>query len=126
MIVRDGDIATTGAFSAAHDLAIDLIRQHGGDRIARATSQVTLVPDHRHSQAPFVDDALRPVGAATFVDDVQRWLRSHLAEPYDLPELAAAFHVSTRTLLRRFASATGGSPLGLPAGGPCHRGQAAP
>lgn len=111
LIVRDGDIATTGAFSAAHDLALELIRHHGGDPVARVTSQVTLVADHRYSQAPFVDDALRPVAAATLVDDVQRWLRSRLAEPYDLPGLAAAFHVSTRTLLRRFAAATGGSPL---------------
>jgi transcriptional regulator GlxA family with amidase domain len=111
LIVRDGNVATTGAFSAAQDLALDLIRHHGGERVARVTSQVTLVPDHRHSQAPFVDDALRPVAATTFVDDVQRWLRTHLAEPYDLPGLAAAFHVSTRTLLRRFAAGTGGSPL---------------
>ncbi len=111
LIVRDGRVATTGAFSAAHDLALDLIRHHGGERIARTTSQVTLVPDNRHSQASFVDDALRPVTATTFVDDVQRWLRTHLAERYDLPKLAATFHVSTRTLLRRFVSATGRSPL---------------
>ncbi|GAB3864731.1 AraC family transcriptional regulator [Micromonospora andamanensis] len=111
LIVRDGRFATAGAFSAAHDLALDLIRRHGGERIARATSQVTLIPDTRHSQAPYVEDTLRPVTATTFVDDVQRWLRTHLADRYDLAALAAAFHVSTRTLLRRFASATDSSPL---------------
>jgi transcriptional regulator GlxA family with amidase domain len=111
LIVRDGDIATTGAFSAAHDLALDLIRRHGGARIARATSQVTLVAETRHSQAPYVEDALRPVRAATFTDDVKRHLRAHLAERYDLTALAAAFHVSSRTLLRRFAAEAGGSPL---------------
>jgi transcriptional regulator GlxA family with amidase domain len=109
--VRDGRFATTGAFSAAHDLALDLIRRHGGDRIAQATSQVTLVPDTRHSQAPYIENTLRPVAATTFVDDVQRWLRAHLADRYDLAALAATFHVSTRTLLRRFASATDSSPL---------------
>ncbi|GAA1363849.1 GlxA family transcriptional regulator [Catellatospora chokoriensis] len=111
LVVRDGRFATAGAFSAAHDLALDLVRRHGGDRVARATSQVTLVPDTRHSQAPYVEDTLRPVAATTFADDVQRWLRAHLADRYDLAVLAAAFHVSTRTLLRRFAAATGGSPL---------------
>jgi len=92
-------------------LALDLVRRHGGDRIARATSRVTLVADSRHSQAPFVENTLRPVTATTFVDDVQRWLRAHLAERYDLAALAATFHVSTRTLLRRFAATTGGAPL---------------
>ncbi len=111
LIVRDGRFATSGAFSAAHDLALDLIRRHGGDRVARATSRVTLVAESRHSQAPFVEDTLRPVSATTFVDDVRRWLRAHLAERYDLAVLAATFHVSTRTLLRRFA-ASGDSPLG--------------
>ncbi len=35
----------------------------------------------------------------------------HLAEPYELGRLAGAFHVSTRTLLRRFRAETGESPL---------------
>jgi transcriptional regulator GlxA family with amidase domain len=111
LIVRDGRFATTGAFSAANDLALDLIRRHGGAAVARATSQITLVPESRHSQAPYVDDALRPVTATTFVDDVHRWLRAHLADRYDLAALAATFHVSSRTLLRRFAAETDSSPL---------------
>jgi transcriptional regulator GlxA family with amidase domain len=111
LIVRDGHCATTGAFSAAHDLALDLIRRHGGERIARATSQVTLVSDTRHSQAPYVEDALRPIAATTFIDEVRAWLRGHLADRYDLAVLADAFHVSARTLLRRFADGTAGSPL---------------
>ena len=111
LIVRDGDIATTGAFSAAHDLALDLARRHGGERIARATAQVTLVPDARNSQAPYVDDTLRPVHAASFADDVKNHLRTHLTDRYDLAALAATFHVSSRTLLRRFAAETGSSPL---------------
>jgi AraC-like DNA-binding protein len=34
-----------------------------------------------------------------------------LAEPYDLAVLAQAFHVSARTMLRRFGDETGQSPL---------------
>jgi transcriptional regulator GlxA family with amidase domain len=111
LIVRDGRFATAGAFSAANDLCLDLIRRHGGDHVARATSRVTLIPEARHSQAPYVENTLRPVTATTFVDEVQRWLRGHLADRSDLAALAATFHVSTRTLLRRFASATDSSPL---------------
>jgi transcriptional regulator GlxA family with amidase domain len=112
MVLHDGRFSTAGAFSAAYDLALDVVRRHGGDPLARAVSAVTLVSDSRRSQAPYVDDALLPVPPASFADDVKRRLRGQLHERYDLSALAAAFHVSTRTLLRRFAAATGGrSPL---------------
>jgi transcriptional regulator GlxA family with amidase domain len=112
VVVRDGRVATTGAFSAAYDLAMELVHRHGGPRVARITSRVTLVPATRTTQAPYVEEALLPVSAPSFADDVQAWLRAHLAERYDLAALAAAFHVSTRTMLRRFAAGTGGdSPL---------------
>ena len=52
-----------------------------------------------------------PVQHTGFGDDVQRWLRTHLAEKYDLTKLAQEFKVSTRTLLRRFSADTGQSPL---------------
>lgn len=42
---------------------------------------------------------------------MQRYLDQHLAQPYSLPELAERFHVSTRTLLRRYKADTGESPL---------------
>ena len=38
---------------------------------------------------------------------------SRLTETYDLERLAQAFHVSTRTLLRRVKAQTGDSPLAL-------------
>ncbi|OQQ33654.1 AraC family transcriptional regulator [Prescottella equi] len=57
LIVTDGTITTTAAFSAALDLATALVREHLGD------------------------------------------------------DVAGAFHVSTRTLLRRFRAETGESPL---------------
>jgi transcriptional regulator GlxA family with amidase domain len=108
VVLRRGSVATTGAFSAAYDFAMELVRRHGGARVARVTSRVTLVPGTRASQAPFADEALLPVPAPSFADDVKAWLRAHLAERYDLAALAAAFHVSTRTLLRRFAAGAGG------------------
>ncbi len=39
-------------------------------------------------------------------------LRARLAEPFELAALAAAFHVSGRTMPRRLKSETGQTPLG--------------
>lgn len=116
MIVTDGPVTTTAAFSAVHDLAMDLVRRHGGEAVARTTARITLIPGNRTSQAPHVDRATLAamrVGSATgsFSDDVSRRLAERLADPYDLGALASAFGVSTRTLLRRFATERGQSPL---------------
>ncbi len=110
MVVQEGRIATAGAFSAGLDLAVHLVRQHAGDAVARMTARLTLTPT-RPSQAPYVDHELLPVPHARFSDDVRDWLRRHLREPYDLGRLADQFHVSTRTLLRRFGRETSESPL---------------
>ncbi|MEU9456249.1 helix-turn-helix domain-containing protein [Streptomyces sp. NPDC048277] len=42
---------------------------------------------------------------------MQRFLDQHLQDRYSLPTLAEHFHVSTRTLLRRYKQETGESPL---------------
>lgn len=110
MIVTDGPVTTAAAFSASHDLTMELIRRHAGGAIARRTARVTLVPDNRTSQAPYIDPIQR-TRPDEFAEDVRRWLAARLADPYDLGRLAAAFHVSTRTMLRRFAGACGQSPL---------------
>ena len=111
LVVRDGRVMTSAAFSAYIDLALRLVRERAGDQVARAASRVILAAQGRTSQAPFVDEQLLPVAHARFCDDVRDWLRRRMAEPYSLGRLASAFNVSTRTMLRRFAAETGESPL---------------
>ncbi|WP_156112217.1 helix-turn-helix domain-containing protein, partial [Prescottella defluvii] len=69
------------------------------------------VAENRSSQAPYIVESMLPRRDGQFVEEVGRWLVDHLADPYDLPRLAAAFHVSTRTMLRRFGAEAGESPL---------------
>lgn len=111
MIASDGIVTTTAAFSAVHDLALRIIQAHAGGDLARRVARLSLVADNRNSQAPYVDDELLEQGAGALAPSVKGWLVEHLAEPYDLAVLAQAFHVSTRTMLRRFGSETGQSPL---------------
>ncbi|QBJ95843.1 helix-turn-helix domain-containing protein [Rhodococcus sp. ABRD24] len=111
LVVRDGRVTTTAAFSAALDLATDIIREHLGDDIARATARITLVAENRTSQSPYVVESMLPTARGPFAQEVADWLVAHLADPYDLNRLADAFHVSTRTLLRRFRAEADESPL---------------
>jgi transcriptional regulator GlxA family with amidase domain len=111
IMIEDGGVTTSAAFTAAYDVAMHLVRRRAGDAISRATARMLLVAGTRETQAPYVDrdPAQRPRGG--FAESVQHWLRERLQQPYDLASLATAFHVSPRTLLRRFKAETGQSPL---------------
>ncbi|MEV6009119.1 helix-turn-helix domain-containing protein [Streptomyces sp. NPDC051976] len=111
LVVTDRAVTTTAAFSAMFDFALQLIRDHDGPHVARGTARVALVDDARSSQAPYVDPALLPPAGREFSLGVKRWLDRNLATPYDLPRLAKEFHVSTRTMLRRFGDESGQTPL---------------
>ncbi|MEV4116060.1 helix-turn-helix domain-containing protein [Nonomuraea sp. NPDC049695] len=111
LVVTDTGVTTTAAFSAMYDFALHLIRRHNGDGVARTTARVALVDDARSSQTPYIDGRLLPRPGNAFSHQVMRRLDQNLAARYDLAALSAAFQVSTRTLLRRFAEETGQSPL---------------
>lgn len=111
LLVEDGPVTTTGAFNAASDLAVHLIRLHAGPDLARTTARIALSPG-RSSQAPYVDERLIGATTGAFSVAVRHQLGQQLSSDYDLAALAAAHHVSTRTLLRRFRAETGQTPLG--------------
>lgn len=116
LLCDDRDILCTGAVSSVFDLAQRLVEQHHGSKVARAAARLSLVSGRRGSQRPYVDAALIPredpqAQPQTLATQVQRWLGTRLAQRYDLAALATAFHVSTRTLLRRYRQQTGSRPL---------------
>ncbi|MBE1463719.1 GlxA family transcriptional regulator [Kibdelosporangium phytohabitans] len=111
MMVADGNVTTTAAFSTVHDLAMHLVTRYAGDQVARSTSRIGLVPDNRDSQAAYVDREVIASTGPRFARSVQRWLVDRLEQPYDLPAMSRAFEVSPRTMLRRFALETGRTPL---------------
>ncbi|WP_216900963.1 GlxA family transcriptional regulator [Nocardia alni] len=111
-VVIDAGVITTAAFGAMYDLALTLVREHHGPRVARATARVTLLDDTRTRQTPYVDPALLPIGNRDQLSSqVTRHLDRNLDQRYDLNSLAAVAGVSPRTLLRRFTSETQQTPL---------------
>lgn len=111
LVVTDRGVTTTAAFSAMYDFALQLIREHDGPHIARSTARIALVDDARSTQAPYVDPGLMPTVGKEFSLGVKRWLDQNLNARYDLAALAQEFHVSTRTMLRRFGAEADETPL---------------
>ncbi len=113
VLLEDAGLITTGAVSSAFDLAIYLVKRTLGAEVASATARVSLLPDQRPSQSPFVDARLIDEPLPSFARQVAHWLEARLTEPFDLSRLAEAFCVSNSTLVRRVKAQTGQSALVL-------------
>lgn len=113
MLIRDGEIVTSGAFTAYGDLALQLIRDCVGPSLARAVGRFSLIDNPRRSQAPYLDTRFAHRRRESFARAVSMWFEQRIGERYRLDALASAFNLSNRTLLRRFRAETGRSPLHL-------------
>lgn len=113
MMLEDAGVTTTGAVSSAFDLAIHLVKRTLGAAVATATARVSLLPDQRLSQSPFVDARMVQPDLPPFAQQVAQWLDTRLAKPFQLTQMAQAFCVSSSTLMRRVKAETGHTPLAL-------------
>jgi transcriptional regulator GlxA family with amidase domain len=111
LYVEDGRLFTSAGTAAGIDLCLHLVRQDLGTDIANAVARRMVVPPHRDGgQAQFVDAPLPKCDQET-IGPLLDWALARLEEPLTLPDLAKQANVSVRTLVRRFAAATGTTPL---------------
>lgn len=108
-MVDAGPAITAGAMTAHVDLSMQVLRRLLGPEVARGVASIMLVSGARDSQRPFMTVPTR------FADPLAQaaadWLATRLDQPFSAPALAAACHVSYRTLHRRFRAAAGQGPL---------------
>jgi AraC family transcriptional regulator, transcriptional activator FtrA len=111
LYVDGEDLLTSAGTAAGIDLCLHLIRRDHGADVANAVARRMVVSPHRSGdQAQFVEAPVPPSVQDDPVAVVQQWALEHLAERIGVPDMARAAHLSTRTLTRRFAEATGSSP----------------
>lgn len=108
-LVDGGQVITAGAMTAHTDLSLHILRRLFGAALARQVGSIMLVDGARASQKPFM--ALSRHFADPLVQQAADWLAGHSAEDLSAAQLAAALHVSYRTLHRRFNRAAGMPPL---------------
>lgn len=110
LLTQDGSRWCSGGALAGIDLCLHLIRQQGGDWLARQVAAVLVMDDGRGLQSRFVPRLPVPQERDPAVANLQRWLEQHHAQTLTLEDMAAQLHCSPRTLLRRFKEATGLTP----------------
>jgi transcriptional regulator GlxA family with amidase domain len=101
-----------GASASWHDLVLYLVARHVGPTAAQAVAKFLLLQWHTDGQAPYVPfDAPRDHGDA-IVAQAQEWLETGYAVAAPVTELVERSGLPARTFKRRFARATGYSPIG--------------
>lgn len=111
MYVDDGQVLSSGGMLASADMCLYVLGKDQGQAYANDVSRVLISPPHRSGgQGQYAKPSARPVSGP--LAPVMEWIDLHLGEPFTLAEVAAASHISQRTLQRRFRAETGQSLAG--------------
>lgn len=105
------ELVMTGGVMSWHDLALHLIAHHVGPTAAQAMARLLMLQWHGSGQAPYVSFAPPTNHGDALVRRLQRWLEGHYREPGPVDRLVEQAGLPRRSVQRRFARATGYSPL---------------
>ena len=108
----DGRVATSAGIASGIDLALHLVAMRHGPAAAARAARAMVVYARRNGDEQQASAMLRNRWhMSDVVHRAQDRIESRFADPLPLSDLAAACAVSQRTLTRRFAEATGMTPL---------------
>jgi transcriptional regulator GlxA family with amidase domain len=111
LVVTDGALYSTGAWTAAYDLAIHVVTEALGEDVASRLRRILLLEPHRAGQGAFARELPHPGPEPTLVHRAKVYLRDNIETPFSLTALAAATGTSVRSLQRNFKRQTGITPL---------------
>jgi transcriptional regulator GlxA family with amidase domain len=112
LYVVDGRVVTSAGIASGIDLALYLIATRHGPAVAARVARAMVVYARRNGDEPQSSTLLRHrAHVSDSVHRAQDLIDERFAEPLPLSEVAASVGVSQRTLTRRFAAATGLTPL---------------
>lgn len=108
--IRDGNVWTSAGISAGIDLALALIADDLGEKVARQVAREMVVYYRRPGgQSQF--SALADLGGdATIFSPLFEWMRSNLSERLTVEQLADRMAMSPRNFSRAFTGVIGISP----------------
>ncbi|WP_131741855.1 GlxA family transcriptional regulator [Actinomadura roseirufa] len=112
LYVTDDRVVTSAGIASGIDLALHLIAARHGPGTAARIARTMVVFARRNGDEPQASAMLRHrAHLSDAVHRAQDLIDSRYSRPLPLTDLAAAAGVSERTLTRRFAAATGLTPL---------------
>jgi transcriptional regulator GlxA family with amidase domain len=112
LFIDDGDIVTGAGTGAALDACLALVERLWGEKAATAIAQRMAMPPRRiGTRAQVIDTpSLVPTSSEKF-SEIMAFAVEHIAEPFNVDELAHRARMSRRTFDRHFRDAAGMSAM---------------
>jgi transcriptional regulator GlxA family with amidase domain len=111
IFLRDGHIWTAAGASAGIDMALAMVEQDLGRRVALAVARWLVVFLQRPGgQSQFSGQLAAQLAEREPVREVQDWIADHLDEELRVDEMARRAHMSARNFARVFRRETGTTP----------------
>jgi transcriptional regulator GlxA family with amidase domain len=111
IFVKDGPLYTSAGITAAIDLALALIEEDYGPKLALWVARDLVVYVRRAGGQRQYSEPLRfQARAGDRFADLAAWIVAHLADDLSVERLAARMRLSPRQFSRRFARAFGATP----------------
>jgi transcriptional regulator GlxA family with amidase domain len=105
------ELVMAGASASWHDLVLYLVARHVGPTAAQALAKFMLLQWHTDGQGPYVPFDPPTDHEDAIVLEAQEWLSTAYAVAAPVTELVERSRLPERTFKRRFARATGYSPI---------------
>jgi transcriptional regulator GlxA family with amidase domain len=111
-VTESGRIFCGGGVYSAIDLSLYLVERYGGHELAVETAKALLLETPRMWQSGYGAEPPRSAHDDDAIKRAQDWLFRNFKQEVSLDDLAARVGMSPRNFARRFAAATGETPLG--------------
>jgi transcriptional regulator GlxA family with amidase domain len=112
LYVDEGDVLTSAGCAAGLDLCLHIVRSDHGARVANDVARRLVISPHRAGgQAQYIETPVPEASTDGQIAAGMAWALENLDTPIGLDDLAAQSTLSRRSYLRRFAKATGTTPI---------------
>ena len=111
LVTDEGTVLCSGGVNAALDLSLYLVERYCGHEIAMQCAKSLLIETSRSSQSGFAVLSFNKKHADQPVQSAQDWIEKNYAQDFSFDALASRLNMSPRNFMRRFKSATDGTPL---------------
>jgi transcriptional regulator GlxA family with amidase domain len=110
IFVRDGSVWTSAGVTAGIDLALALVEEDLGRKLALSVARYLVMFLKRPGGQAQFSEALSLQAAEDKFGSLHGWVSKHLAEDLSLPTLAGQAGMSERSFSRHYAESTGLTP----------------
>jgi transcriptional regulator GlxA family with amidase domain len=108
---RREELVCSGASTTWHDLVLYLIARYAGSTTAQQVARMFALQWHQDGLAPYIVFEGRTDHGDGEIQAAQQWLSGHFSVANPVEEMIKRSKLAERTFKRRFASATGLTPI---------------